>query len=110
MNNAILVLAAEAIGKMLLVDVRAYYGYTNGNRSEDPIGYAYDVCLPLHKMDKLSVKIPGKQLADAPSDGAVPVEFEGFVARPYVDRNGRLAVTATATAINLPGKEVHGKA
>ncbi len=99
MISSILFLAVACIGDMLLVDVRPYYAYTDNVRGQTPVGYAYVVCLPLHKMDKLSVKIEGPQRMDAPPDGAIPVEFDGFVAKPYVDRNGRLAVTATATNI-----------
>ena len=96
---SILFLAAACIGDMLLVDVRPYYAYTDGVRSQTPVGYAYIVCLPLHKMDKLSIKIEGAQRMDAPLDGAIPVEFDGLFAKPYVDRNGHLAVAATATNI-----------
>lgn len=106
MINNLLCLAIACIGQTLLVDIRPYYNYTDGVRSQDPVGYIYDVCLPMHKMDKLSVKIAGKQLMDAPLNGAIPVEFIHFNARPYVDRNGRLAVTATANGI----KAVNDKA
>ena len=106
MINNLLCLAIACIGQTLLVDIRPYYNYTDGVRSQDPVGYIYDVCLPLHKMDKLSVKIEGKQLMDAPQGGAIPVEFVNLIARPYVDRNGRLAVTATANGI----KAVNDKA
>ena len=106
MINNLLCLAIACIGQTLLVDIRPYYNYTDGVRSQDPVGYIYDVCLPMHKMDKLSVKIAGKQLMDAPLNGAIPVEFIDFNARPYVDRNGRLAVTATANGI----KAVNDKA
>lgn len=106
MISNLLYLAIACIGQTLLVDIRPYYDYTDNVRSQDPVGYIYDVCLPMHKMDKLFVKIPGKQLMDAPLNGALPVEFANLHARPYVDRNGRLAVTATANGI----KAVNDKA
>lgn len=106
MISNLLYLAIACIGQTLLVDIRPYYDYTDNARSQDPVGYIYDVCLPMHKMDKLFVKIPGKQLMDAPLNGALPVEFVNLHARPYVDRNGRLAVTATANGI----KAVNDKA
>lgn len=106
MISNLLYLAIACIGQTLLVDIRPYYDYTDNVRSQDPVGYIYDVCLPMHKMDKLFVKIPGKQLMDAPLNGALPVEFVNLHARPYVDRNGRLAVTATANGI----KAVNDKA
>ena len=106
MISNLLYLAIACIGQTLLVDIRPYYAYTDSVRSQDPVGYIYDVCLPMHKMDKLFVKIPGKQLMDAPLNGALPVEFVNLHARPYVDRNGRLAVTATANGI----KAVNDKA
>lgn len=109
MITSMLYLALSCLGATLLVDVRPYYTYTDGVRGQTPVGYVYDVCLPVHKMDKLAVKIEGQRLMDAPQDGAREVEFAGLVVRPYVDRNGHLAVTATATGIKAR-KEVNGKA
>jgi hypothetical protein len=55
----------------------------------------------MHNLDKLSVKIAGKQLLDTPTDGYSEVEFTDLVVRPYVGHDGRLALTATATAVKI---------
>lgn len=74
--------------------------YENGQRLAAPNGYKYSVCVRAHRNDKLSVLIPGAQLMETPSTMLdVFVEFTDLVVRPYVDRTGRLAFTATASGI-----------
>ena len=107
MNNKELRLDNACLGKqMLLVGVTPDL-YANGQRLDVPVGYRYDVCLRSHGMDKLSVKIPGAQQIDAPNPEAdVYVRFDDLSVRPYVNGNGRLALTATASAIHpVPGRE-----
>ena len=85
--------------QMLLVGITPDL-YVNGQRMTEPVGYRYDVCLRAHGMDKLSVRIPGGQQMDAPAPEAdVYVRFEGLSVRPYVGQNGRMAFSASATAI-----------
>lgn len=100
MNNNELYLDAKCLGsEMQLVDVRPDM-YANGVRQEAPQGHIYDLVLPAHKFDKLSVRIPGEKQMEVPSPmQTVTVEFDGLKVRPYVDRSGRLALTATASAI-----------
>ena len=57
-----------------------------------------------HRYDKLTVKIPGTQLLECPVSGNEPqVAFEGLKVRPYVDRTGRMAYTASATSVRVAG-------
>lgn len=102
MNSKRIAIDNRSLGsRMLLVEVRPTYDYANGQRSENVIGYTYVVSLPMHNLDKLSVKIAGKQLLDTPTDGYSEVEFTDLVVRPYVGHDGRLALTATATAVKI---------
>ena len=55
-----------------------------------------------HRYDKLVIKILGAQLMDSPVSGNEPqVAFEGLKVRPYVDRTGRMAYTASATGVRV---------
>lgn len=94
----------RTLGKeMLLVDVRPSYAYVDGQRG-DLTGYAYDVCLPAHSLDKLTIKIDGEQQIEAPEEGYVLAEVSGLIVRPYVNRDNKLSFTATATAIKAARK------
>ncbi len=100
MINALLTLEPKCLGNsMQLVEVAPVL-YANGVKLDKPVGYRYVVCLRAHRNDKLGVVIEGAQLLDSPEiDADVYVSFAGLVVRPYVDRNGRLALTAAATGI-----------
>ena len=57
-----------------------------------------------HRYDKLVIKILGAQLMDSPVSGSEPqVEFTELKMRPYVDRTGRMAYTASATSVRVAG-------
>ena len=57
-----------------------------------------------HRYDKLVIKILGAQLMDSPVSGSEPqVEFTDLRVRPYVDRTGRMAYTASATSVRVAG-------
>ena len=101
MINTLLTLDNKCLGSsMQLVEVTPNL-YANGQRLENPNGYKYSVCLREHRNDKLSVTILGTQMMDTPSTMAdVFVSFDNLVVRPYVDRNGRLAFTASASGIH----------
>ena len=90
------------LGTFRLVDVVPDFYGSSTERQKDPQGYKYDVLMPDQKSEKILIKIPGKQLMEVPLSGHEPtVEFEGLVIKPYVDRNGRLAFSATATGIKV---------
>lgn len=58
----------------------------------------------VHRYDKLVIKILGAQLMDSPVSGNEPqVEFTELKMRPYVDRTGRMAYTASATSVRVAG-------
>ena len=76
MINADLYLAAECLGNMVLVSVTPdYYGETKEKHAEAQ-GFKYEVMLPAHRYDKLTVKIAGAQQLEPPISGHEPqVEF-----------------------------------
>jgi hypothetical protein len=97
-----LVIENKCLGDTLqLVDVTPDL-YSDGQKLSSPCGYKYEVCVRAHRNDKLTVRIPGMQLMEAPSTMQdVFVTFDDLVVRPYVDRTGHLAVSATATSIKV---------
>lgn len=87
---------------MLLVEVRPVQEYKDNKPTGEVIGYRYDVCLPTHKLEKLSVKIDGKQLMETPENGAVEVQFTDLEVGAYSTRDG-VVITAKATGITKVG-------
>lgn len=108
MINSNLKLDNKCLGDILqLVEVTPNL-YENGQRLTAPNGYKYSVCVRAHRNDKLNVLIPGAQLMETPSTMLdVFVEFTDLIVRPYADRTGRLAFTATASGIK-PVKRTGG--
>ena len=88
--------------KMLLVDVMPAYEYKDGKRTDNIVGYRYEVALPAHNLDKISVRIDGKQLMDAPEDGFIEVGFTNLEVSAY-EREGKVLFTAKATGIVTTG-------
>ena len=68
--------------KKLLVDIVPTYEYKDGHRTETVTGYRYIVALPDLSLEKLGVKIGGKQLMEKP-DGYAEVEFSGLEVSAY---------------------------
>lgn len=89
--------------KKLLVDITPAYEYKDGKRTDTLTGYRYVVALPEHALEKLSVKIDGKQLMDKP-DGFVEVEFSGLEVSAYEIKEG-VRFTAKATGIALVNRK-----
>ena len=89
--------------KKLLVAVTPAYEYKDGKRTENVAGYRYEVALPSHALDKLSVRIDGPQLMEQPEE-AVLVEFTGLEIGMY-ERDGHVNLTAKATGIQAVGKK-----
>ena len=85
--------------KMLLVDITPAYEYKDGRRLDNVTGYRYIVALPEHGLEKLGVKIDGKQLLEKP-DGFAEVEFTGLEVFAY-EAQGKTQVSARATGITL---------
>ena len=59
--------------KKLLVDVVPAYEYRNNQRTDTVTGYRYIVALPAHGLEKIGVRIDGKQLIEKP-EGFAEVE------------------------------------
>ena len=92
-------IAPESLGnKLLLTDVIPYKKYVDNKPTDEIEGYRYVVACTAHGLDKLSIKIAGKQLMEDPAGGYPAVTFTGLEIRPYV-MNGQLGLTATATGI-----------
>lgn len=85
--------------KMLLVDITPAYEYKDGRRLDTVTGYRYIVALPEHGLEKLGVKIDGKQLLEKP-DGFAKVEFSGLEVFAY-ETQGKTQISARATGITL---------
>lgn len=89
--------------KKLLVDIMPAYEYKDGKRTDTLTGYRYVVALPEHALEKLSVKIEGKQLMEKP-DGFAEVEFSGLEVGAYETREG-VRFTARATGVALANRK-----
>ena len=88
--------------KKLLVDISPAYEYKDNKRTDNVTGYRYTVALPEHGLEKLGVKIEGRQIMDKP-DGFAEVEFTGLEVFVYM-ANGQPQVGARATGISLVKK------
>ena len=89
--------------KKLLVDITPAYEYKDGRRMDTITGYRYVVALPEHSLEKLGVKIEGKQLLGKP-EGFAEVEFSGLEVFAY-ESQGRTQISAKATGISLVNKK-----
>ena len=89
--------------KKLLVDITPAYEYKDGRRMDTITGYRYVVALPEHSLEKLGVKIEGKQLLEKP-EGFVEVEFSGLEVFAY-ESQGKTQISAKATGISLVNKK-----
>lgn len=90
--------------KKLLTDVQPAYEYRDGKRTETVTGYRYEVALASHNLDKINVRIDGKQMMEAPQDGFVEVEFTGLEVGAYL-KDGQVFFIAKATGINPAGRK-----
>ena len=82
--------------KKLLVDVAPAYEYKDGKRTDTVTGYRYIVALPAHSLEKIGVRIDGKQLMEKP-EGFIEVEFADLEVTAY-ESQGHVQLTAKATA------------
>lgn len=89
--------------KKLLVDIVPTYEYKDGHRTGTVTGYRYIVALPDLSLEKLGVKIEGKQLMEKP-DGYAEVEFSGLEVSAY-ESQGKTQISAKATGISLVNKK-----
>lgn len=96
-----LIISPESLGgKLWLVDVSPAYEYREGRRTDNVTGYRYSVCMVNKALEKINVRIDGKQLMEAPESGYVEVTFTGLEVFIYW-QNGQPQVGAKATGIAL---------
>lgn len=88
--------------KKLLVDVAPAYEYKDGKRTDTVTGYRYIVALPAHSLEKIGVRIDGKQLMEKP-EGFIEVEFSDLEVAAY-ESQGHAQLTAKATGISTVRK------
>lgn len=102
--------AAKTVGrKLVLTDIKPAYAYDNGQRTDRIEGYRYEIAMPEHGYDKLSVRIDGDQQVVMPDDDYPMVTFSGLVLTPYWTSNG-YAIRATADHISIAGDNGKHKA
>lgn len=85
--------------KKLLVDIVPVYEYKDNKRTDTVVAYRYIVALPDLRLEKLGVKIDGKQRMDKP-DGFAEVEFDGLEVSAY-ESQGHTQITAKAAGVSL---------
>ena len=90
-------------GRKLLVDILPAYEYKDGRRTDTVTGYRYMVALPDHQLEKIGVKIEGKQLLEKP-EGYAEVEFTGLELTVY-EAQGHAQVSARASGVSLVPKK-----
>ena len=64
--------------KFWLVGVTAAYEYKNNVRTDNVVGYNYEIALPERGLDKIRVKIDGAKLVNAPENGYVEARLENL--------------------------------
>ena len=89
--------------KKLLVDISLAYEYKDRHRLDTVTGYRYIVALPEHGLEKLGVKIEGRQMMEKP-DGFAEVEFSGLEVFAY-ENQGKTQISARATGIRLTNQK-----
>ena len=85
--------------KLWLVDVAPSYEYKDGEKTQNVTGFKYTVALPERNLEKISVKIPGKQLVNRP-EGYVECKFTNLEAGVYL-QDKILNISAKADSIAL---------
>lgn len=103
LNLSELIIDPRSVGKKLfLVGVKPVYEYANGHRvSDEVVGFKYDIALPEHQMEKISVRIDGACLMGVP-ESFEPVVLEGLKLSLYWTPNGH-QIKAIATGIKSVG-------
>lgn len=95
-----LIIDPRSLGnKLWLVDIAPVYEYKDNRRTDNITAYRYTVAMPDRNLDKIGVKIDGKQLIEKP-DGYAEVKFTGLEVFIYW-LNGQPQVGAKATGIAL---------
>lgn len=92
------IVSLETLGNdTRLCDVRPYYEYIDGNKTDKILGYAYVIICPGLLYSKVDVKIPGSQLLTSDSYGHI-VQFANMHVSIYPTYSRE---THSITAVNL---------
>ena len=95
-----LIIDPKSLGnKLWLVDVAPAYEYKDNHRTDTILGYRYSVAMPEKGLDKINVRIDGKQLVEVP-DGYAEVRFDGLEVFIYWSQ-GQYQIGAKAVGIHL---------
>lgn len=85
----------------ILIGMRPWIEYVNGEKTDKVLGTQYEVVLPKNGYEKLSVKVPGspilteEEIKDA--DSVIHIGFPGFIGKIYFNRrNNKNEVSAKA--------------
>lgn len=95
-----LIISPESLGhKLWLVDIQPAYEYKDNKRTDNVTGYKYIVALPEKGLDKITIRIDGKQQIEKP-DSYVEVTCAGLEVFIYW-LNSQPQAGAKATGIAL---------
>lgn len=86
----------------LLVDILPVFEYKDHQRTENVVGYRYVIALPSHSLEKIGVRIDGKQQMEKP-DGYAEVQFDGLELTIY-EAQSHVQLSAKAQGIMLAKK------
>lgn len=87
-------------GKFWLTDVLKVVEYKDNRPTDNVLGYRYVVALPERGLDKVNVRIDGRQLLDKPENGYTEVTFNGLEVFIYWF-NGQPQVGARAAGVTM---------
>lgn len=84
----------------LLTDITPVVEYKDGKRTDNVVGYRYEVAVVAHKLNKIGIKIDGpKQLELQEMQSVV---FTGLEIKMYQDfKSNQVRLTATAESIKF---------
>lgn len=100
--NDVVIDANRTLGeKLLLVDATPAYEYKNNQRTENIVGYKYEVAMPKNGLDKINVKIEGKKLIEPPASGFSEVTFSGLEVYIYFGHDRQPQIAARATGVSF---------
>lgn len=82
----------------LLTNISPAFAYTDGKRTNNVVGYRYEVVLPERVFEKLSVRVDGEKRLELPENETPQVVFEGLKMSLYWTPQGHNVKT---TAENI---------
>lgn len=102
----IIIDSEKTVGKnLLLTAIRPYYEYNGAKKSDNIIGYKYEIVMPERKFEKINVKIVGTQRIDFDeTSSCLPIILEGLQLKVYW-MSGTYNLTATANNVKVSSKK-----